>query len=196
MTRIKSSVEAATEAVNPVLNLEKPKLKKISLGQSNISAMKNAVLLSEIMDEMLSDLIDTTKQQAKKIVKLAEKKENDDKKDSASFTSFDGSGGGRSFAKKSKSSTSKKTDWQKFGREHLEDAGVYFKPDGSGYVVDPVQVQENIIENGIGGAFDMYKEGKDQKKKVDEAYGHLFDKQNENNSVLPNKPDFNPNPNE
>jgi hypothetical protein len=88
-----------------------------------------------------------------------------------------------------------KTDWEKYGRDHLEEAGVYFKKDGSGYVIDGAKAVENIINNGAEKSFDIYKEGRDTQKSLDKSYGHLFDNQIKNNPVIPNKPDFDPNPN-
>ncbi|WP_242359540.1 LXG domain-containing protein [Lactococcus petauri] len=89
----------------------------------------------------------------------------------------------------------KKTNWEEYGREHLEEAGVYFKKDGFGYVVDGAKAVENIIKNGAEKSFDVYKEGQDSREKLDKAYGHLFENQLKDNPVIPNKPDFDPNPN-
>ena len=153
MGKIESSVEAAQEAVQPLLNLEKPKFEKITLEESNIQGMKNALELMEGIEQTVTAVVDFAKNQAGKFITLAQKKEQDDRHDRSLFSSeLGGSGGGRSLDYETvKDRLSKKTDWQKYGREHLEEAGVFFKKDGSGYVLGVSDIVGNIVNGFAGG---------------------------------------------
>lgn len=197
MAKIKSSVEAAKEAVKPLLDLELPKFEKIELEYSNIDGLVKGAKINNELGKLMAEYEKVVKNFAHQIVALAEKKEQDDKKDASSFSSAVVKGSSRQSSRKEtlKDRLTKKTDWEKYGREHLEDAGVYFKQDGSGYVIDGAKAVENIINNGAEKSFDIYKEGRDTQKSLDKSYGHLFDNQIKNNPVIPNKPDFDPNPN-
>ncbi|AYF99848.1 hypothetical protein [Lactococcus allomyrinae] len=152
MGKITSNVSAAKEAVSGFEKIEKPDFKKINLGQSNVQGMKNALELSEMLGKTVNGLLDVTKKQAEKIVKLAEKKEQDDKNDSSIFGSHvsGGSGGGRGF-----DNTKVKDSWIKVGQNVSENAGVYFKEtdkNSPAYSVDFGKVIENI-SGGMVGAY-------------------------------------------
>lgn len=196
MSKIKSSVEAAKEAVSGIDSIEKVKFKKVTLKESNVPGMKNALEAMNTMEKALNELVDVTKKQAKKIVELAEKKEQDDKNDGSAFTSAvaGGSGGGRSLDHETlKDRLNKKADWQKYGRENLEGAGVYFKQDGSGYVIDGAKVVDNIVNAGVKGAFDIYGENHDQKERR-QSWKEKKNEGTSNDKIVPNKPDFDPEP--
>ena len=197
MAKIKSSVEAAQEAVKPLLDLELPKFEKIELEYSNVDALVKGAKINNELGELMAEYEKVVKNFARQVVAMAEKKEQDDKKDALSFSSAMAEGSSRQSSRKEtlKDRLTKKTDWQKYGREHLEDAGVYFKQDGSGYVIDGAKAVENIVKNGAEKSFDIYKEGIDERKKSDKAYGHLFENQLKDSPAIPNKPDFDPNPN-
>ncbi|MEY8443373.1 hypothetical protein AALA52_03830 [Lactococcus ileimucosae] len=191
MGKIESSVEAAQEAVQPLLNLEKPKFEKITLVESNIQGMKNALELMEEVEQTVTSIVDFAKNQAGKFVTLAQKKEQDDKHDRSLFSSeLGGSGGGRSLDYETlKDRLSKKTDWQKYGREHLEEAGVFFKKDGSGYVIDGAKAVENIVGGVAECTFKYIEDGIERGR-----FGHSPKNNSRESSPYPTAPDFNPNP--
>lgn len=199
MGKISSSAEVAREAVSGLDKLEKPKIKKIELGGSNLKCMENALKLVEVMEQSLSGLVDTTKSQADRIVKLADKKEQDDKNDGLEFsTSLGGAwvtGNSAPISNTNKHPKSnKKTDWKKYGQEKLEDAGVYFNPDGSGYAVDSTKVIDNIVHGFADGAFTTYTELHDQAERRQAWEQKNSGSVDGSNPLMPNKPDFDPNP--
>lgn len=193
MSKIKSSVEAAKEAVSGIDSIEKVEFEKVTLKESNVPVMKNALEAMNTMEKALNELVDVTKKQAKKIVELAEKKEQDDKNDGSAFASA--VGGGRSLNHETlKDRLNKKTDWQKYGRENLEEAGVYFKQDGSGYVIDGAKAVENIVSGIADSPIDTYGEIHDQKGRRESWQANKNKGGSSNNQIIPNKPDFDPEP--
>lgn len=196
MGKISSSVEAATEAVSGIDKIEKPKISKINIGESNLQCMKNAAKLVEAMEQSFNELVDVTKKQADKIVKTAGKKEQDDKADSLDFSASLGgawTSGGKS-VQTSKKKKAQHTDWEKIGRDELEGAGVYVKPDGSGYTVDTGTVIDNIVHNFADGAFTTYAELHDQAERRQAWEQKNSSSVESSNPLMPNKPDFDPNP--
>ena len=168
MDKIKSSVEAAQEAVKPLLDLELPKFEKIELKHSNIDALVKGAKINNELGELMAGYEKAVKNFAHQVVAMAEKKEQDDKKDALSFSSAVAKGSSRQSSRKEtvKDRLTKKTDWQKYGREHLEDAGVYFKQDGSGYVIDGAKAVKNIVNAEAEGAIKRVEEKHNTKARM------------------------------
>uniref|UniRef100_UPI00359C60FE hypothetical protein n=1 Tax=Lactococcus garvieae TaxID=1363 RepID=UPI00359C60FE len=168
MAKIKSSVEVAKEAVKPLLDLELPKFEKIELEHSNIDGLVKGAKINNELGELMAEYEKAVKNFAHQVVALAEKKEQDDKKDALSFSSAIAKGSSRQSSRKEtvKARLTKKTDWQKYGREHLESAGVYFKQDGSGYVIDGAKAVENIVNAEAEGAIKHVEEKHNTKARM------------------------------
>ena len=153
MTKIKSSVEAAQEAVKPLLDLELPKFEKIELEYSNIDALVKGAKINNELGELMAEYEKVVKNFAHQVVAMAEKKEQDDKKDASSFSSAMAKGNSRQSSRKEtvKDRLTKKTDWNTFGNRIANGAGVYFKKDNKThftYVLDGSKVTE-LITNGM-----------------------------------------------
>lgn len=196
MAKIKSSVEAAQEAVKPLLDLELPKFEKIELEYSNIDGLVKGAKINNELGELMAEYEKVVKNFARQVVTMAEKKEQDDKKDALSFSSAIAKGNSRQSSRKEtvKDRLTKKTDWQKYGREHLEGAGVYFKQDGSGYVIDGAKVAENIVNGIADSPIDTYGEIHDQKGRRESWKANKNKGNSSNNQIIPDKPDFDPEP--
>lgn len=188
MAKIKSSVEAAQEAVKPLLDLELPKFEKIELEYSNVDALVKGAKINNELGELMAEYEKVVKNFARQVVAMAEKKEQDDKKDALSFSSAMAKGSSRQSSRKEtlKDRLTKKTDWQKYGREHLEDAGVYFKQDSSGYVIDGAKAVENIVNAEAEGVINHIEDGIER--------GRFGTGGNKPSTPFPNGPDFDPKP--
>ncbi len=75
MTKIKSSVEAAQEAVKPLLDLELPKFEKIELEYSNIDGLVKGAKINNELGELMAEYEKAVKNFAHQVVAMAEKKE-------------------------------------------------------------------------------------------------------------------------